>query len=483
MKRVIAIILVLSMLCAFSEKTQADWVDDMVGNFEFIGPSTFEGQQRGYVGFGSVGVRYPVKSDYLFSIEPPRIRTGCGGIDIYLGSFSYLNPEYLVQKLERILQTAPAMAFNLALSTLCEKCQTILSTMEAIANAFNSLQLDECQASKALVAYTMNTLTGGQNEKLANEADRATQVYKDMASNFWQGITDAFKSNNYKSKTTVSDRQEGCNANARALIDFDGLNSFVQYIFAKKNWGSIGGLELWRFVSAVAGDIRKEYKREGNTNKGIAYTVQPSCLDTKGLEGKTLSEVQLLKRENNFSCGNMSGRTIAEMVDSYYNAIKSKMTSKGTLNLNEKSFLDTIPAPAYRTVVNSVIANEPSVEFAVKKYMSQTYLIHVIRFALKEARKTIFDIERNMARLSEPETCQVIPELLSLKDALTRYTEQLTKLESSPVFQKAEEAALAELSHALDAAAAYVQYEKEIRDKFITMLLSVDTSKRGGRSR
>ena len=45
-----------------------------------------------------------------------------------------------------------AVAFDLALNTLCEPCSTIISKFEAIANQLNSLQLDECAAGKQIVA-------------------------------------------------------------------------------------------------------------------------------------------------------------------------------------------------------------------------------------------------------------------------------------------------------------------------------------------
>src|SRR3546814_12020168 len=69
-------------------------------------------QARGYVTAGGFSGRVDVHHDYLTSVTLPKVRAGCGGIDMFLGGMSFLDPDYLVQKLESILQAAPAVAFQ-----------------------------------------------------------------------------------------------------------------------------------------------------------------------------------------------------------------------------------------------------------------------------------------------------------------------------------------------------------------------------------
>ena len=84
-------------------------------------------------------------------MEVPRIKSGCGGIDVFMGGFSFMNTDYLVNKLQAILAGAPAVAFDLALKTLCEQCSNTIKNFEALADKLNSMQFDECAASKELV--------------------------------------------------------------------------------------------------------------------------------------------------------------------------------------------------------------------------------------------------------------------------------------------------------------------------------------------
>ena len=97
---------------------RAGWVDDWLQQKTETSPGYFEGQKRGYFTGGSFSARWQQSNDYLFTAMPPKIKAGCGGIDVFLGGFSYLNFEYLVTKLQRIMQAAPAAAFDIALNVL-----------------------------------------------------------------------------------------------------------------------------------------------------------------------------------------------------------------------------------------------------------------------------------------------------------------------------------------------------------------------------
>src|SRR3546814_2288377 len=84
----------------------------------FRSPGSFEDQTRGYLTAGGMSGRVDVHNDYLMSLSLPKVKAGCGGIDMFLGGMSFLDPDYLVQKLESILQAAPAVAFQYLLETL-----------------------------------------------------------------------------------------------------------------------------------------------------------------------------------------------------------------------------------------------------------------------------------------------------------------------------------------------------------------------------
>jgi len=139
-------------------------LSDTSHSFNFASPSGLKTQTRGYYSFGGMSVRHDLGGTIRpFNITMPKIHSGCGGIDMVFGAFSYLGLDMIVEKLQKIASAAPAFVFNMALSTLCKDCQQIMSELEAIANSINGLNFDACKSAvnwgKAIGGTMNNTLT------------------------------------------------------------------------------------------------------------------------------------------------------------------------------------------------------------------------------------------------------------------------------------------------------------------------------------
>ena len=108
LKSILAPVFIAAVILSVGTSAEAGFADDWLANSTTSSPSYFEGQKRGYLSAGGFNARWKTSSDYLVSVTPPRIKAGCGGIDAFWGGVSFLNPDYLVQKLEQIVQNAPA---------------------------------------------------------------------------------------------------------------------------------------------------------------------------------------------------------------------------------------------------------------------------------------------------------------------------------------------------------------------------------------
>ncbi|WP_237384784.1 conjugal transfer protein TraH [Yersinia enterocolitica] len=71
-------------------------------------------------------------------------------MDAFLGGFSFLDPDYLVEKAQRAMQAAPYVAFDMALKTMCKECADTLGKIEQITNFLNGIQLNECALANLL---------------------------------------------------------------------------------------------------------------------------------------------------------------------------------------------------------------------------------------------------------------------------------------------------------------------------------------------
>jgi len=146
-----AALLFLASMLSGPAASAAGWTDDWMDQATTYSGSHYATDQRGYYGVGGFSMRNRMSNDYLLSVSPPRVEVGCGGVDLFGGAFSYLDPEYLVEKFERIVQAAPAFAFQVAMSEFCVQCINGMNTLTSIMDQLNSMQINDCRMSKRLV--------------------------------------------------------------------------------------------------------------------------------------------------------------------------------------------------------------------------------------------------------------------------------------------------------------------------------------------
>ncbi|MDD3580108.1 MAG: conjugal transfer protein TraH [Desulfobacca sp.] len=148
---------------------------------------------RGVVAGPSVVMRNNQVRTDLINFVPPSIDAGCGGIDMFLGSFSFIDGEHFVNLLQAIAANAAGYAFQLALSTMCPTCSQELGKLQRALQKANALAGDSCKAAQFLVDTAADKLGASQlGEAMKNGpiASLATAVGEgaDAFSNFLDGV-------------------------------------------------------------------------------------------------------------------------------------------------------------------------------------------------------------------------------------------------------------------------------------------------------
>jgi conjugative transfer pilus assembly protein TraH len=162
-------------------EARADWVGEWFDQSTSVSSGGYQNQQRGFYSAGGFSGRYRMTNDFLVTASPPRLEVGCGGIDVFGGGLSYLDPEYVVEKFERIIQAAPAFAFDLAMTQYCQVCKDSMNTLTAITDQLNSIQVNDCRMSKRLV------------QAVAEDKNVAKELWAEAAGNF--SLTEALRKN------------------------------------------------------------------------------------------------------------------------------------------------------------------------------------------------------------------------------------------------------------------------------------------------
>jgi conjugative transfer pilus assembly protein TraH len=154
---------------------RADIGSDMQGMFDQMGvvgnltdPGAFRGQSRNLYTGGNLSMRVPQRNFQLFTLKGPSLKMGCGGIDLFGGSFSFINSDQLVAMLQNIGSVALTQAFMLALDTYSPEIAKTIKELQSWAQRFNGMSINSCQAGQAL-AYGMF----GENNEAQSHACRA----------------------------------------------------------------------------------------------------------------------------------------------------------------------------------------------------------------------------------------------------------------------------------------------------------------------
>jgi conjugative transfer pilus assembly protein TraH len=114
-------------------------------------PTAYQGQEAGYYSGGSLYARTPVREVQIMNLELPGYRSGCGGIDLFMGGFSFINSKQLIGMLKNVLNNAAGYAFTLALESATPQIANVLKYLQEQAAKINSMNVNSCETAVGLV--------------------------------------------------------------------------------------------------------------------------------------------------------------------------------------------------------------------------------------------------------------------------------------------------------------------------------------------
>ena len=122
--------------------------------------------RRGIISGGSLTVRNKVMTASLFNFQPPSVNFGCGGWDLFSGSFSFISSDQLIAMMRSIASAAVAYAFELALRAICDDCANVMTNLKKAADYMNGLQMNSCRIGEIIG----KAATGNTDGFIANNA-------------------------------------------------------------------------------------------------------------------------------------------------------------------------------------------------------------------------------------------------------------------------------------------------------------------------
>lgn len=264
-------------------------MDAMFGTMTNVtAPTAHLGQRRGVITAGSVVSRNRVMSANLVSFVPPSFSAGCGGIDLFGGSFSFINMNQFIDLMRAVAANAAGYAFQLAINAMCPDCGNIMSDLQKKVQQLNQLFSNSCQLAQGLVNDAASLLP----------AETQATMKKSTVS-FSKGITDVFGA--LTNASSQGDPTNQVKTNAAADMEKVIQGNLVWRALNRTNaggWFKFGGNDFLEAAMSVTGSVIVQPPETAPDGKGESNPVVtlPNILRIKDLlNGSGGSDYQKVK--------------------------------------------------------------------------------------------------------------------------------------------------------------------------------------------
>jgi conjugative transfer pilus assembly protein TraH len=179
-------IVLLSLLC-LSQPIFADINGDLNNFFNNLGfsnnttaPNAYSGQEAGYYTGGSLYARDSVRDVQIAQMDLPSFRSGCGGIDLFTGGFSFINSQELINSMQNVINNAAGYAFNLALESSTPEIANAMKYMNTLQTNINQFNMNSCETAAGLVG-TMWPRTHAAQQQVCQDIGATQGIFSDYA--------------------------------------------------------------------------------------------------------------------------------------------------------------------------------------------------------------------------------------------------------------------------------------------------------------
>lgn len=181
-------------------------------------PSAFNSQTRGGFVGGGVALRSPVRTINLVTFDPPRLSAGCGGIDIFGGSFSFINADQLVALFRQVAANAVGVAFKAAIDAINPQLGKLMSEFQSKIQSLNEQMKNTCAIANSIVKTVSDP---DARKEVVNNASTAVSAASGTVTDLFKGFSNLLGNPNGDARqNTVADKCEACgNPVWRAIVD------------------------------------------------------------------------------------------------------------------------------------------------------------------------------------------------------------------------------------------------------------------------
>lgn len=366
-RRIVASVTAVTVLASAASSIQAatwmeDFYSDAGASINVTPGGTYATQANNVISGGGFVVRAPRKNVQLLSVTPPGLKTGCGGIDFWAGSFGFINKEQLVAFLRNIGQNALGLFFQLALKSMAPEVAATIEVMQDWAQRMNQFNMNSCEAASALINdKNLSFLSTKDSEQ------RATAWKVTMG-----GAADRFLSS-FDIKSNLAEAYS-TNASAATAAPTEHSNTPQESLEGNATWEilkKVTDLDLSEkllIISLIGTHIPKRVN-DSNGDPTVASVSHPSIITIQDLIGDRVDDTEAKL----YTCGADTTKCLtmvrstattsyagfAKVAMTRMSNIRSAILSRTAQNVNDLKILDMTTLPVYRLIATSTSSRYP----------------------------------------------------------------------------------------------------------------------------
>ncbi|RJX72663.1 conjugal transfer protein TraH [Pseudomonas sp. LS-2] len=332
-------------------QSQLDSMFDSMSNTTDAG--AYETATRGVITGGSLRVRNKISTTPIINFKPPSFQAGCGGIDMFAGSFSFINAQQFVQALRSVASNAVGVAsgyaFKLALNAMGPTVHNVIQNLQEVMQDINSLMSNSCQLAQGLVTDAFSSFVSKDTMRAANI-------------NVSQGIGDAFSSIMPGSLTSKSPKEQQSDSGlAKSCEDIGNVLWCAMEQYGAQSFFTYGSRQTDEIIMSFTGTVLIKALTDAEDGKGKVPETQYF-----GPTGITLQDIVEGKKDETVSIYDCSSDEAACMELKSQNIAFDGLGEKIVKAFNGNS---NSPGIVYKWASNtgSFTADEVSVISALQK--------------------------------------------------------------------------------------------------------------------
>lgn len=312
-------------------------------------PGAYESQAAGFYGGGGIYARNGVRQYQLVQLDLPSYRAGCGGIDLYMGSLSFLKSDKLVELGKHVMTNGGAYAVDVMLATTVPELKDVRDYLQNIEQAANHASVNSCEMGQNLVGGIFPKTAESQKKICKDQGLMGDKGYFSDYVNARMGCSgaDFNKSMEAAKKDKATEKQVVLNKN-------------IVWSMLQENPFLSGDQELSEMLMSLTGTLI--FDGDGKVTNVPSLSTQSNIIDALlGINGK--HDASIWKCQDAAHCLKVAistlvipeASTLNFKVKKIIEDLNQKVREDTAITEAEKSFLSLTPFPILKflTVANS----------------------------------------------------------------------------------------------------------------------------------